>query len=121
MSQLEALRRQLAVFGQPARGRRYPPQLRHALCVWLRAEHQAGRRWSDLAAGLGLPAATLLRLADSPVPLRPVRPVSLVPVVAVAQPEVSRSLPELRLILPSGIAVVGLGLDDVAQLLRWLA
>jgi hypothetical protein len=75
---IDELRRQLAAFGQPAHGRRYPAPLRDSLCGWLQSQRGLGRRWSELAAVTALHVATLYRLAGSPAPSQSAHPVRLV-------------------------------------------
>lgn len=125
MTHLDELRRQLAAFGRPARGRRYPPALRMSLHHWLVTQRRAGRSWFQLSSELGLPVATLVRLAEPPASLLTVVAPRLVPVLAADSatstpaPPASPS-PGLRLVLPSGAAVSGLQLHELVQVLRGL-
>lgn len=118
---IDELRRQLAAFGQPARGRRYPPPLRDALCGWLRSQRGLGRRWSELAADTGLHVATLYRLTGSPASSPAAHPVRLVQVCTTEPAPDTPSGRHLRVVLPSGLVVDGLCLDTVVALLQRLA
>jgi hypothetical protein len=118
---IDELRRQLAAFGQPARGRRYPQPLRDSLCGWLQSQRALGRRWSELAADTGLHVATLYRLAGSPASSQAAHPVRLVPVLTTEPAREPPSGRHLRLMLPSGLVVEGLCLDSVVALVQRLA
>lgn len=85
-------------------GKRYPPELRHALIRWVDRERERGCTWGKAAEALGLSMSTLMRWCSKE---------QAVPVV-VQQEDAVQSV---SVVTPTGWRIEGLSLEQAATLL----
>ena len=110
------LRHALRTADRAGVGRGYPKTLRARVLAYAQRAAAAGRPRADVADALGLPIATLARWAQ---PTRPAAPAFRPVVVA---PEPGRVAPAggVAVVLPGGVRVEGLSVEQAAELCRRL-
>lgn len=112
------LRAELSACGGDGRGRRYPGSLRRRAGRLAGVEQREGRSVGALARRLGVSAPALTRWMQVARPSTAIvgqlRPVEIVPDEVVAPPAV-------LVRGPRGIIIEGLGLAQIAELVRRLA
>lgn len=97
-------------------GRAYPKTLRERVVAYVRKTASAGRSRADVADALGLSLATIARWAQPTAPAAPAfRPV-------VVAPELARAVVSggVAVVLPGGVRVEGLSVEQAAELCRRL-
>lgn len=104
------------------RGRttRIPDDLRDAIGVYARRQRHRGASWPEVGELLGLSGATVRRIARE-VKGAPRGRRALVPVTVRSVKKEERSERALSLVVPNGLRVEGLDVDDTARLIRALS
>lgn len=101
------------------RGRRYSGEARQLAVRYCREQRSLGRSFSWIARRLGVNVATLGRWIEKPEGDSKATPGFLE--VAVAEEPPSRGPASIRMILPGGVRIDGLGTSEVIELIRALA
>jgi hypothetical protein len=110
------LRHALRSADRPGAGRGYPKTLRERVLAYAERAAAAGRPRADVAEALGLAPVTLARWGrPTHVTARGFRPV-------VVAPEPARAAPVggVAVVLPSGVRIEGLSVEQAAELCRRL-
>ena len=110
------LRHALRTADRPGAGRGYPKALRARAVAYAQRAAAAGRPRADVAEALGLSLATLTRWAQ---PARPSAP-AFRPVVVAPEPGRAAPAGSVAVVLPGGVRVEGLSVEQAAELCRRL-
>lgn len=97
-------------------GRGYPKTLRERVVAYTRRATAVGRSRADVADALGLSLATLTRWASPAVPAAP----TFRPVVVATEPARAVATGGVAVVLPGGVRVEGLSVEQAAELCRRL-
>ena len=114
--EVATLRHALRTAHREGVGRAYPKTLRQRVVACAQRAAAAGRPRADVADALGLSLATLVRWAQ-PVP--PATP-ALRPVVVAPEPAQAGAAGGVAVVLPGGVRVEGLSVEQAAELCRRL-
>jgi hypothetical protein len=110
------LRHALRTADRPGVGRAYPKTLRQRVVTYARRAQAAGRPRADVADALGLSLATLARWAQPAAPAAP----AFRPVVVAPEPAQADASCGVAVVLPGGVRVEGLSVEQAAELCRRL-
>jgi len=119
MDELELLRREIQELSERKSMRRYPQKLREHIAAWARVQLARGVSPWQASRRLDLGQGTLQRILDEVDDEGEVTKTSLVPVRVVEDSAPARTRVVVR--GPCGIVVEGLGIAEVASLLRALS
>ncbi|HEU4532506.1 MAG TPA: hypothetical protein VFS00_00265 [Polyangiaceae bacterium] len=110
------LRHALRTADRPGAGRGYPEALRARVVAYAQRAHAAGRTRADVADALGLAPVTLARWGR---PTRVAAP-GFRPVVVAPEPARAAPAGSVAVVLPGGVRVEGLSVEQAAELCRRL-